>query len=177
MGWATPLCGRPAGYLPPGLWVKWPPATLQWRTSQGRRPENRPGGDDSDPGLASEEESSPTARTTRYLSYQRGLHQHTAKGRDREPRRRGAIADAGRRGNRMYDNVWTVAYDCLFEPVEGTLSSPSTPQILPLCSGLIGREQCEWWYVVGTGRGNATSLEFRCCVPFSESIQVVSLPL
>ena len=27
-----PLCGRPAGYLPPGTVGQWPPATLQWRT-------------------------------------------------------------------------------------------------------------------------------------------------
>ena len=27
-----PLCGRPAGYLPPGTVGQWPPATLKWRT-------------------------------------------------------------------------------------------------------------------------------------------------
>ena len=50
--------------------------------AQGRRPDNRPGGDDSDPGLASRRESSPTAKNEKVLSYQRGLQQHTAKGRD-----------------------------------------------------------------------------------------------
>ena len=65
-----------------GLWVSGLLPPSNGAPSQGRRPENRPGGDDSDPGLASGRESSLTAKNKKVLSCQRGLHQHAAKGRD-----------------------------------------------------------------------------------------------
>ena len=61
MGWA-PLVGRPADYLPPGTVGQWYLPRAMADRAQGRRPDNRPGGDDSDPGLASRRERGLTAR-------------------------------------------------------------------------------------------------------------------
>ena len=62
MPWGThPLCGRPAGYLGDCGSVASCHLTMADRV-QGRRADNRPGGDDSDPGLASRRERDPTAR-------------------------------------------------------------------------------------------------------------------
>ena len=38
-----PLCGRPAGYLPPGTVGQWLPAPCNGGKCKGRRPQNRPG--------------------------------------------------------------------------------------------------------------------------------------
>ena len=79
------LCGRPAGYLPPGTVGQWPSCHLTMADRvKGGDPKTDQEGDDSDPGLASRRESSLTAKDKKVLSYQRGG--------TREHRRRGAIA-------------------------------------------------------------------------------------
>ena len=78
-----PLCGRPAGYLPPGTVGQWPPATLQWRTESRaatRKPTRR---GRLGPRAGIPKRKLPNCqKNKKVLSYQRGLHQHTAKGRD-----------------------------------------------------------------------------------------------
>ena len=76
-----PLCGRPAGYLPPGTLGQWPPATLQWRTA------NKGGDPETDQEwttrtLAWHPEEKATQLPEEVLSNQRGLRQRTRKGRD-----------------------------------------------------------------------------------------------
>ena len=87
-GWA-PLVGQePADYLPSGTVGQWLPAPVQWWTEQKRRrSENRPGGDDSDPGLASRRERGLTAPKRGTLEPAWALH--TREGA-RRPWRRGA---------------------------------------------------------------------------------------
>ena len=76
-----PLCGRPAGYLPPGTVGQWPPATLQWRTvRKGGDPKTDQEGTTRTPGWHPEEKA--TQLPEEVLSNQRGLRQRTPKGRD-----------------------------------------------------------------------------------------------
>ena len=107
------------------------PVTVADR-EQGRRPENRPCGDDSDPGLASRRESDPTARRGTLKSastYSEGKESE-------DPGVVAPLAGAGCRGNRRYDMKWHMS--AFSSPSRATLTSPSTPQILPLCSGQMG---------------------------------------
>ena len=61
-GVGTPSWAGPLTTSLRGLWVSgYLPRAMADR-AQGRQPENRPGGDDSDPGLASRRERDPTAR-------------------------------------------------------------------------------------------------------------------
>ena len=104
MPWSGhPLCGRPAGYLPPGTVGQWPPAPCSGGPSQGRRPENRPRGDDSDPGLASRRESDlgnchATDRGTLEPAWAASTHSE-GKGPE-NPSVVAPLAAAGCRGNR-----------------------------------------------------------------------------
>ena len=114
-----PLCGRPAGYLPPGTVGQRPPATIQWRTE--------------------------------------------SRAATRKPTRRGRLGPrAGipkRKLSNLKPSAWAAPTHCegkgpenpaswrhwlmrshtsaFSSPSRATLSSPSTPQILPLCSGLV----------------------------------------
>ena len=92
VGWAHPSWAGPLTTSLRGLWVSgYLPRAMADR-AQGRRPDNRPGGDDSDPGLASRRERGLNCHQNGVLSNQRGLHQfekgqgaqrpHCAKGRD-----------------------------------------------------------------------------------------------
>ena len=77
-----PLCGRPAGYLPPGTVGQWPPATIQWRTVQRaatRKPTRR---GRLGPRAGIPMRTRPKLPPNRVLSNQRGLHQCTLKVRD-----------------------------------------------------------------------------------------------
>ena len=77
-GWAGPLTTPLRG-----LWVSGYLLRAMADREQGRRPENRPGGDDSDPRLASRRDRGLTATCEqKVLSNQRGLRQRNLKGRD-----------------------------------------------------------------------------------------------
>ena len=78
-----------------GLWVSGLLPPYNGGPSQGRRPENRPGGDDSDPGLASRRESSLTAKNKGYSRISVGCNNTLRTEGTREPRRRGAICCCG----------------------------------------------------------------------------------
>ena len=109
--------GRPADYLPSGQWLPAP-------CNGG--PENRPGGDDSDPGLASRRERGLTANKRITLepawtaAYEKGRGPKDSTVRregTREPRRRGATCCCGLSRQPQVRRVWTVTYVSLFETV------------------------------------------------------------
>ena len=76
------LCvAGPLAYLSSGTVGQWPPATVQWRTERkGGDPKTDQEGTTRTPGWHPEENA--TQLPEEVPSYQRGLHQHTAKGRD-----------------------------------------------------------------------------------------------
>ena len=77
-----PLCGRPAGYLPPGTVGQWRPATLQWRTESRaatRKPTRR---GRLGPRAGIPKRKLPNCqRQKRYSRISVGCIQHSAKGR------------------------------------------------------------------------------------------------
>ena len=86
-----------------GLWVSGLLPPYNGGPSQGRRPDNRPGGDDSDPGLASRRESSLTAKNKKGTPVTAWAASTHCEGKGPEnPNVVAPLAEAGCRGNRRY---------------------------------------------------------------------------
>ena len=166
-------CGRPAGYLPPGTVGQWPPATLQWRTESRtatRKPTRR--------GRLGPRAGILTAKNKKVLSYQRGLHQHTAKGRDpRTP------------ASWRHWLMRVVAATAGMIRLDGRIRLPFRARRGQLCqilrhrrfclsaAGLMGESSVNGGMLWGTGRETQRRLNFGAVSIFSESFQVVPIPL
>ena len=138
-GVGTPRWAGPLTTSLRGLWVSgYLPRAMADR-AQGRRPDNRPGGDDSDTGLASRRERGLTAtkRVTLEPAWAASTH---CEGKG--PENPGVVApfvEAGCRGNRRYGTFGRSQTSASSSSSRATLSSLSTPQI---CSGPLGRVCC-----------------------------------
>ena len=86
-----------------GLWVSGYLLRAMADRAQGRRPENRPGGNDSDPGLAPRRERDPTANIRVTLEPAWTAPTYSEGKGPEDPGVVAPLADAGCRGNRRYD--------------------------------------------------------------------------
>ena len=122
--------------------------------AQGRRPENRPGGDDSDPGLASRRDCVPTATHVqkRYSRISVGCTNTLRREGTREPQRRDAIGRCGLSRQPQIWYVWTVAYVRLFEPVEGNFIKSFDSADSPSLQRFLGEISVNGGMSWGTGR-------------------------
>ena len=123
-GVGTPSWAGPLTTSLRGLWVSgYLPRAMADR-EQGRRPENRPCGDDSVPGMPARRERGLNCHRTEYsrtsvdcinAKMGGGPKDPTVRREGtREPRRRGAICCCGLSRQPQVRRVWTVTFDSLF---------------------------------------------------------------
>ena len=150
-----------------------------------RKPTERPRGLTQNSRAGNPKRTRPKLPPNRVLSNQRGLQRTKRGGGPKTPLCEGkgpenpgvvapfAVADC--RGNRRYGTCGRSQTSSFSSPSRATLSGPATPQILPLCSGVLGESSVDVRMLWGTGREAQRRLNFGAVSIFAVSTATSSL--